>query len=259
MAQRRKIPIGAGSFFVLTQKTARFPIESHNRKLVAELLVNADGNGAIALVPPGCRIPDGTTAVRMSPIEAVEMLRRVNLYRLSAGHEQLDIPAALVRRAKADTAPGIEALVPFPGKLKTFYEGRGSWAGTGLWVSADGEQELEMSAAVGFLRKRLTSKEAELWLRANGHEVACLTIGKPPPEHEHPDQWRVATKGHESAGKRDLWAISWPQAYGVDATPTAAPTAEKDRELREAIKRARTLPPPSISPPRKPRKPRRGR
>lgn len=257
MATRRKIPTGAGSHFVLTPKTARFPVEAHDGQLVAELLVNADGNGALALVPPGCRIPDGTTAAPMSPLEAVELLRRCNLYRLSAGRPQIDIPSAIIRRAKADTAPGIEALVPFPGKLKRFYEGRGSWADTGLWMSADGEYELEMSAVVGFLRKRLTSKEAELWLRANGHDAAWSTIGKPKAGHEEPDQWRIATRGHEAAGSRAWWSVAW--GAPTRDKPQPAKPAARDRELRDAIKRARPIPPPSISPPRKPRSPRRGR
>lgn len=242
---------------MLTPKTIRLPVEAHDGRLAGELLVNAQGNGALALVPPGCKIPDGVTAARMSPLEAVEMLRRVNLYRLSAGRPQLDIPAALVRRAKADTAPGIEALVPFPGKLKTFYEGRGSWADTGLWVSAEGECELEMSAAVGYLRKRLTQREAELWLQANGHEKAWHTIGRGSTPDAEPDQWRIATRGHVSEGKRAFWALSWDPP--PPATKETAKAAAKDRELREAIKRARTTPPPSISPPRKPRRSRRGK
>lgn len=257
MATRRKIPVGAGSFFVLTPKTLRFPIDGRGGELAGELLVNANGNGAIALVPPGCKLPDGVNASRLSPIDAVELLRRVNLHRLTTGLPELAIPAALVRRAKAETLPGIEALVPFPGKLKKFFEGRGTWADTGLWVSADGLFELEMSAAVGFLRKRLTQREAELWLRANGHPPAWDVMGDPLKQTEQqPDQWRIATRGHQAEGKRSLWAFGWDPK--TSPKQIAAQDA-KDRQLREAIKRARTIAPPAISPPRKPRRPRRGK
>jgi hypothetical protein len=259
MPTRRKIPTGAGSYFLLTPKTLRLPIEGADGVLAAELLINAGGDGAIAIVPPGCKIPTGTTAARMGVLEAVELLRRQNLYRLSTNRPELEIPTALVRRAKAETVPGIEALVAFPGKLKSFYEGRGSWADTGLWVSADGEYELEMSAAVGFLRKRLTRREAELWLQANGHEAAWKTFGSGgPATQEEPDQWRIATRGHEGEGKRHFYAISWRPLEQLDS-PTTPPTSAKDRELRAAIKRARPLAPPSISPPRKQRRPRRGK
>lgn len=239
---------------MLTPQTLRFPIDGRDGELCGELLVNAKGNGAIALVPPGCKLPDGMNGSRLSPIDAVELLRRVNLHRLTTGRAELSIPAALVRRAKAETLPGIEALVPFPGKLKKFFEGRGTWADTGLWVSADGLFELEMSAAVGFLRKRLTQREAELWLRANGHELAWSVIGEPRKQSEQPpDQWRIATRGHQGEGKRSLWAIGW------DPAKSPKRIDPKDRKLREAIKRARTIAPPTISPPRKPRRPRRGK
>lgn len=259
MATRRKIPTGAGSYFLLTPKTLRFPIEGADGVLAAELLINAGGDGAIAMVPPGCKIPTGTTAARVGVLEAVELLRRQNLYRLSTNRPELEIPTALVRRAKAETVPGIEALVAFPGKLKSFYEGRGSWADTGLWVSLDGEYELEMSAAVGFLRKRLTRREAELWLQANGHKLPWETFGDGgPPTPEDPDQWRIATRGHQGEGKRHFHAISWNAPQPVEPKRPATPTA-KDQELRAAIKRARPLSPPSISPPRKQRRPRRGK
>lgn len=259
MATRRKIPTGAGSYFTLTPRTLRFPVEGFDGQLVAEMLVSAGGNGAIVLVPPGCKIPSGVNASRLGVLEAVELLRRTNLHRISTNRPQLEIPTAMVRRAKAETMPGIEALVAFPGELKTFYEGRGSWADTGLWVSARGEYELEMSAAVGFLRKRLTQREAALWLQANGHELAWDTIGNPPKQKaDEPDQWRIATRGHESEGKRSWWSISWDQA-GHEQKPKPAATAAKERELREVIKRARPLTPPAISPPRKQRSPRRGK
>lgn len=267
MATRRKIPTGAGSHFVVTARTLRFPVERASGGLVAELWVNAGGDGAIALVPPGGVIPEGCIARQLSPIDAVELLRRGNMRRLAAGQPEHKIPPALIRRAKAETLPGIEALVPFPGRIKTFYEGRGSWTDTGLWVSADGEFQLEMRYGGGYLRKQLTQREAELWLRANGHDNAWLSFGhgKLRGKDIESEPWRIATRGDEHAGQDlEAWAFSWRP--DLRESPTSSPPrrggkAPKDRELRAAIGRARSIPQPTISPPKKPkaRRPRRGR
>jgi len=261
---RRKIPTGSGSYFVVSENTRRFPIEAPGGRLVAELLVNTAGNGAIVLVPPRCKLPDGVDAVRTTPTDAVELLRRGNLQRLADGRAELAIPAALIRRAKAETLPGIEALVPFPGKAKQFFDGRGSWADTGLWLSADGEWSLEMRAAVGWLRKVLSQAEAEQWLRANSHEIPTRTS---KPTGEPADAWRVATAGHPAAGSRAWQSVSWGtgEPLGADAKAEiqarriAAISAVAAASLRAQIRKTKALSPPAISAPGKPRRPRRRR
>lgn len=262
MATRRKIPVGAGSYFVISPRTLRFPIERAPGDVMAELWCNAGGDGALALVPPGGVIPPGGTARRISPIDAVELLRRANMARLAAGQPEHKIPAALLRRAKAETLPGYESLVAFPGQLKTFYEGRGSWADTGLWVSGRGEFQLEMRSSVGYLRKSLTKREAELWLRANGHELAWEEIGQ--KKHATPDEpsdpWRIATRGASSAGEPLWWSFSWRTDLLAPAEQQPKPPKPpREQELRAAVRRARSIAPPAISPPRKPRRPRRGK
>lgn len=246
MAQRLKIPI-RGGYFVLTPKTQRFVITRPDGTPVAELLVNAGGNGAIVLVPPGARLTASTPAEPYTPSAAVELLRRDNAERLSSGRPEHVIPAALIRRAKSLELPGIDALIPFPGKLKTFYAGRGSWDGTGLWVSWDGEFSLEMRAPIGVLRKVLTDREARAWLASNGHTAWTAPHGEKPIPQTEPDQWRIATKGHPGEGARSWWAISWP---AVDEADEQKPTA-RDEKLRESLKRTRSVAPPQISPPRK--------
>lgn len=254
--KRRKIPIGGGSYFVLTEKTVRYEIDGAGDTPSAELLVNANGNGAVVLVPPGGKLAAGSTAAALEPLDAVELLRRVNLYRLSRGKPEHRIPAALLRRARSMELPGIEALVPFPGKLKTFYRGRGSWVGTGLWATTDGEFSLEMRAAAGYLRKVLTRREAELWLDANGHTGWTAPHGPGVTSDAPPDQWRIATAGDPGAGHRSLWAISW--ATPEEPSPPTRASKAKDEKLRESLKRTRSVAPPEISPPRK-RRPRRGK
>lgn len=254
--KRQKIPIGGSSFFVLTDKTARYEIDGAGDTPSAELLVNANGNGAVVLVPPGVKLAPGSAGAPLDPIDAVELLRRVNLYRLSRGKPEHRIPAALLRRARAMELPGMEALVPFPGKLKTFYRGRGSWDGTGLWATADGEFSLEMRAAAGFLRKMLTRREAELWLDANGIKAWDTINGPGSTSDAPPDAWRIATAGDPGAGHRSLWAISWA-APPEEPPPTRAAQA-REAKLRESLKQTRSVAPPEISPPRK-RRPRRGK
>jgi hypothetical protein len=267
MAKRTKIPIGGGSFFVLTPATLRFPLVRADGVVVAELWVANQGNGAIILAPPGGKLPDGAEAVRYGPLEAVELLRRDNLQRLTLGEPEHTIPAALIRRAKAETVPGIEALVAFPGKLKTFYDGRGSWADTGLWVSADGEFLLEMRSLMGYVRKALSERDADRWLRANGHGPAAQWApsrkGKPLTKPKAPatdggDAWRIATKGHVGAGARSFVAMPWSTPEPAEK-PTKKPKATSDDELRESIKRTPAIPTPKVSPPGKPRRPRRRR
>jgi hypothetical protein len=262
---RKKLPIGGGSFFVLTPKTLRFPLVRVDGPVVAELLVSNQGNGAIILVPPGGKLPDGIAAVRYGPLEAVEVLRRDNLQRLTLGKPEHVIPAALIRRAKAETVPGIESLVAFPGKLKTFYDGRGSWADTGLWVSADGEFLLEMRSPLGYVRKALSEKDADRWLQTNGHGPAAdhapSRKGKPltkpkPLATDGGDSWRIATKGHAGEGARSHIAISWDTPE-IGDTPSSKRRATSDKELREAIKKTPPIPSAKVSPPGKPRRPRR--
>lgn len=263
MATRRKIPIGSGSYFVVSGSTLRFPVESLEGKPLAELLVNAAGNGAIVLVPPGFKFPDGVSAVRYGPLEAVDLLRRTNMARLVSNRPELKIPAALIRRAKAETLPGLEALKPFPGKLKTYYEGRGSWADTGLWVSADLEFSLEMRAPVGYVRKTLTPREAELWLEANGHEAWTTPHGDKAPAEGTPDHWRIATRGHVGEGARHFNSIQWGTGEPLPADATAEikkrkAQAGKDAKLRDVVRKAKAVSPPTISPPRKPRRSKKG-
>jgi hypothetical protein len=261
--KRQKLPVGAGGYFVLTPSTLRFQIDAAtDGRIVAELLVNTNGDGAIVLVPPGVKFAPGIAASKMGPLEAVELLRRVNLYRLANGRPEHRIPAALIRRAKAEQLPGIEALVPFPGRLKTFYEGRGSWEGAGLWVSADGEYSLEMRAPVGVLRKSLTELEAKLWLDANGHKAWDEPHGRGTAPDREPDQWRIATAGHQAEGGRAFWAVSWGTGEPLAEDPVAdirakKAAAAKDAKLRDVVKRARSIAPPLISPPRKAPRPRR--
>lgn len=257
MATSRRIPIGHGSFFTLSPKTLRFQLIASADMPASELWVNAGGDGAIVIVAPVGVMPPRIIK-RIGPLDALELLQRSNMTRLAAGVPVLKIPAPIIRRAKAETLPGIEALVAFPGKLKRYFEGRGSWDGTGLWVSVDLLCELELSSAMGFLRKRLTLKEAELWLRANDHELPWDTIGKGgKPRAEASDVWRIATRGSPAAGE-DV-ATAWSERQSVEKIlPPPKPT-KHEQELRAAIKRARPLSPPAISPPRKPRRPRRGK
>jgi len=203
--KRRKIPVGAGTFFVLTGTTRRLPLEGADGSPVADLLLNAAGYGALVTVPPGLPLEalDGDAVTKIGPVEAVELLRRVNLYRLGSGRPELAIPPALVKRAKAETMPGIEALVPFPGQVKQYFEGRGGWQGTGLWVSWRGECALEMLGASGYLRKMLSLLDAEKWLEANGHAVPWHEIGGPGPPAggRLPDTWEIVTRGDKRAGR----------------------------------------------------------
>jgi hypothetical protein len=137
----------------------------------------------------------------------------------------------------------MEALVAFPGLLKSFYAGRGSWADTGLWVSARGEYELEMRSTAGYLRKRLSQHDGEQWLEANGHPPAMSYLhGATPSRKDGERTWSVVTK--------------------TDAVETARKTAERvkrEQRIRSAIAKAPTAPPPTIRPPRKTRSPRRGK
>lgn len=270
IGRRQKIPVGAGSYFVLTPETIRLAIDATRGapRVVAEMLVNTNGNGAIVLVPPGVKVAPGIEAVKLSPLEAVEILRRVNVYRLSVGRETHAIPAAMIRRAKAETLPGMAAIAdPFSGVAKTFFAGKGSWDGVGLWASADGRFSLEMRAPVGVLRKSLTVAEAELWLVSNGYEKQTSTTSgeSRPPDA---DGWRVApASSSNSESVQSLphawWSISWSTTQSpekpVEPARVAKAKAEAAREarLRDVVKRAKSLPPPVVSPPRKP--PRRRR
>ena len=262
IGKRQKIPVGAGSYFVLTPETVRLEIDATRGapRVVAEMLINTNGNGAIVIVPPGAKVSPGVEAVKLSPLEAVELLRRVNVYRLAIGRETHAIPAAMIRRAKAETLPGMAAIAdPFPGVAKTFFAGKGSWDGVGLWASADGRFSLEMRAPVGVLRKSLTPAEAELWLVSNGYEKQPSTTSgesKPPDA----DGWRVApASGSNGAPAHQLpqswWAISWGSAGGsqeaVEPARVAKAEAAREARLRDVVKRAKSLPPPVVSPPRK--------
>lgn len=241
-----------GGYFVLTPKTARYVLLRPDGTPAAEMLVNANGNGGILLVPPGVKFGPDVIAEPIDAVAAVEVLRRDNLRRLELKLAEHPIPAALIRRARAMELPGLEALVPFPGRLATFYEGRGSWAGTGLWVSADGEFQLEMRGTVGVLRKRLTDAESRAWLEVNGHQ-AYVVPHRDKPGTVEPDQWRIATKGHPGAGAR-----SWLSLAVGGAEPEKPPPRDTKRseKLRESLKRTRSIAPPQVSPPRK-RSPRR--
>jgi len=249
--KRIKIPI-RGGYFVQTSRTLRFELLGPDGSNVAEMLVNSDGNGGIVLVPPGVALARGVEAEPLTPDFALEVLRRDSLRRLSFGKPEHKIPAALIRRARALELPGLEALVPFPGRLATFYAGRGSWDGTGLWVSADGEFQLEIRGLAGVLRKRLTDHEAQAWLDCNGHEAFTVPHRDKPGTTE-PDQWRIATAGHPGAGARSFLAL------GVGRPPPEQPQPETRRseKLRESLKRTRSISPPDISPPRKRSKRRR--
>jgi hypothetical protein len=220
---RTKIAIGNGSFFVLTKTTLRIPLTSFRGEVVSEMLLAAGGAGTIIMVPPGMQLRPGVTPWRLSPIEALELLRRTNVHNLTLGGPQIDIPSILVRRAKADMKPGIEALVAFPGEQRKFFEGRGSWAGCGLWVSAGGEYLVEIPGIHGFLRNVLGKKDAEAWLVLNGHDIqeARDFIDKTNAGDESvPYVWRIATKGHEGAGRGHHWIVNWDteqerQAKGI--------------------------------------------
>lgn len=243
---RRKIPTGAGSHFTLTATTLRFPIDAPAFGMRAkmrgsrpdsdafEILIAAKGYGQIVLVPPGCVFKRGEEAQRLSPIAAVEMLRRCNVYRLSTGRPALEIPAALVKRAKAETAPGIEAFVPFPGQLRSYYAGRGAWSGVGLWVSANGEYELEMPGGDGWIRKSLSPHDGRLWLEANGHGQAETYLGGAVPSREGGGEWRSVTKQTAAAEAR-----------------AARDQQRVERQLRAAVAQAPPRPAPTISPPRR--------
>lgn len=253
---RRKIPTGAGSHFVLTANTVRFPIDApafgmhpHIRGARAgddafEMLVAARGYGQIVLVPPGCMLTrHEPLAQRISPVAAVEMLRRTNVYRLSTGRPALEIPAALVKRAKAEVAPGIEALVAFPGQLKSYYAGRGAWAGVGLWVSANGEYELEMPGGDGWIRKSLSPHDGQLWLEANGHGAAESYFVGAVPSRDGGGEWRSVTKqtaaGEARAAREQKRVEQKLRAAVAAAPPRPAPTISPPRRRKAARRRPR--------------------
>jgi hypothetical protein len=252
---RRKIPTGAGSHFTLTATTIRFPIDApafgmrpHIRGSrgggdAFELLVAAGGYGQIVLVPPGCVLTRQDVAQRLSPVAAVEMLRRTNVYRLSTGRPTLEIPAALVKRAKAEVAPGIEALVAFPGQLKTYYAGRGAWVGVGLWVSANGEHELEMPGGDGWLRKSLSPHDGRLWLEANGHGEAETYFAGAVPSRDGGGEWRSVTKqtaaGEARAAREQKRVEQKLRAAVAAAPPRPAPTISPPRRRKAARRRPR--------------------
>lgn len=243
---RIKVPI-RGGYFVLTPKTARYVLLRPDGTHAAEMLVNASGNGAVVLVPPGVKFAPGVIAEPFDPVAAVEALRRDNIRRLELGLAEHRIPAALIRRARAMELPGLEALVPFPGRPAKFYEGRGSWVGTGLWASADGEFQLEMRGTVGVLRKRLTDAEARAWLDVNGHQAYTVPHRDKAGTVE-PDQWRIATKGHPGAGARSWFSL----AVGLpDPEQEPPPDTKRSQKLRESLKSTRAIAPPQIPPPRK--------
>jgi hypothetical protein len=239
ISTRRKIPTGAGSHFVLSSSTITYPIDAPATGSLGaggayDMLVNARGYGQIVLVPPGCLLPRGHQAQRISPAQAVEMLRRTNVLRLSTGRPSLEIPGALVKRAKAETAPGIEALVAFPGELKSYYAGRGSWSGVGLWVSAGGECELEMPGGDGWIRKSLSQHDGDLWLQANGHGTAGIYLGKATPSREGGGEWRTVTKHNAAATAREV-----------------REQARVEKKLRAAVAKAAPRQTPAISPPKR--------
>lgn len=265
--KRQKIPIGAGAFFVLLPSTLRFVLDGPRGEPVADLLVNATGYGGIVTVPPGYVPVSGQNVpTKISPAQAVELLRRCNLHRLTGGRPPHVIPPALIKRAKAETLPGLEALVPFPGQHKQYFAGVGTWAGTGLWVSARGECALEMQATSGYIRKMLTLADAGAWLEANEHEPPWHYIpGRdsapeiPPPA----DTWQIVTKGDKRAGSpADAPRI---ETRGVVVTKeTAAAKARElkakaagEQQLRHRVAAAPTIAPPPISPPVKTRAPTR--
>lgn len=245
---RRKIPTGAGSHFVLTGNTLRFPIDAPALDTMpgiaaGELLVAARGYGQIVLVPPGCLLPAGYQAQRISPVAAVEMLRRTNVHRLATGRPALEIPAALVKRAKAETAPGIEALVPFPGQLKRYYPGRGAWVGVGLWVSLSGEYELEMPGGDGWIRKSLSPHDGQLWLEANGHGQAERYHGGAVPSRDGGGEWRSVTRQTAAETARETREQKRLEqklrAAVAAAPPRSAPTISPPRQRKAARRRAR--------------------
>lgn len=263
---RQKIPIGAGTYFVLVPSTLCFELTDSAGEHVADLLVNASGYGAIVTVPPGyVPVVGQNVPTKISPVQAVELLRRCNLYRLSAGLPQHVIPPALIKRAKSDTMPGIEALVPFPGQHKQYFAGVGTWADTGLWVSARGECALEMQSTSGYIRKMLSLEDAAVWLRTNGHEPpwgyvpgSPATTAPPPPP---PDTWEIVTRGDRRAGSTADAPIIETRGVVVTKETAAAKARELkakaagERELRHRVSKAPTISPPPISPPVKERAP----
>jgi hypothetical protein len=254
---------------VLTESTLRLPLEGADGVPVADLLMNAGGYGALVTVPPGLPIADidGDSVTKIGPVEAVELLRRVNLYRLGSGRPELRIPPALVKRAKAETMPGIEALVPFPGQVKKYFAGRGAWHGTGLWVSWRAEFALEMLGASGYIRKTLTLTAAEKWLEANGHAVPWFEPHGPGPPDERviPDTWEIVTRGDKRAGREapvpELLArgVAVDRHNAAEQAKAVRARTQQERELREAVARAPTISPPPISAPVKSRAPTRKR
>ena len=261
MAQRQKIPIGAGTFFTLTPSTLRFELDGPDGKPVADLCVNASGYGAIVTVPPGADITGGPPTAKVGPVEAVELLRRCNLYRLSSGRPQHKIPPALIKRAKSETLPGLEALVPFPGQPKEYFAGRGTWADTGLWVSFRGDCALEMHSTSGYIRKSLTLSDAEVWLRDNGHQPPWFKLDGGAEHVEPPvaDVWEIVTRGDRRAGS----TAEPPDVSRGGVRVGKADAAEKarelkarvagERQLRQRVAKSPTIPPPPISPPVKAR------
>lgn len=257
---RQKIPIGGGSFFVLTKTTLRIPLTSFRGEVVSEMLLAAAGAGTIILVPPGAKLRPGVTPCRLSPIEALELLRRTQLHNLTLGGPQIEIPSILVRRAKADTKPGIEALVAFPGEPRKFFEGRGSWEGCGLWVSGGGEYLLEIPGVHGYLRNVLGKKDAESWLTLNGHELRDVRefVRQEKDVAAIMHVWKIATKGHEGAGSGHHWVIKWDETG--DGTKSESRLSEEQAEqLKKRIAKLPPLSAPQVSPPGKPRRPKRRR
>jgi hypothetical protein len=258
---RQKIPIGAGAFFVLMPSTLRFELDGPDGKPVADLCVNASGYGAIVTVPPGADITGGPPTSKVGPVAAVELLRRCNLYRLSSGRTPHVIPPALIKRAKSETLPGLEALVPFPGEQKEYFAGSGTWADTGLWVSARGDCALEMLSTSGYIRKTLTLEDAEAWLRANGHGPPWRTIagGVRHAEPAAPDTWEIVTRGDRRASSPA--AAPDISTHGVRVTKDNAAAlarqvkeqAAGERKLRQRVSDAPTITPPPISAPVKKR------
>lgn len=254
--------MGAGGYFLLTPTTKRFTLDGPDGTPLVDLCVNASGYGAIVSVPAGAEITSGPPTLKVGPVEAVELLRRCNLYRLSSGRPPYVIPPALIKRAKSETLPGLEALVAFPGVAKNYFPGSGTWSGTGLWVSWRGECALEMLSTSGFIRKQLTIEDAEAWLRANGHPLPWSTVmggvkvDAPPAP---PDTWQIVTRGDKRAGSPA--PAPDVSTHGVrvtkeDAAAKARELKEQtvgERKLRQRVSDAPTITPPPISAPVKKR------